>query len=382
MRLVEDVEMLEGEAVVTPAVPSLHAVRWENSTWQIGHGYRLTLETLDCGWLPLDELKPLPGRRKFYESPALNGCALAISRDLYNRLHGFDADMLVWGVEDLDFGLRSWMMGHSILHDPEAVVGHRFRATFDTYEVPYECLLVNQLRMARKCFTTSVWNDWVERCQRRHANRRSEHPEGLWARAWHLFHEHLASADVQRANIQGSRVRDEFGYGERFALTWPRVRSLQLAPGVVSLEGAAGAASSPSPEPYDRRTILIFGYWPPTDIGISGNRSFPKPPFASATYPGHGMFWDWQKYNVPKERYRGHKLVIVTPTFQYPIGYNNFAPGLLAPFWGDGEGSLTVDYNRTAKFFWKTVLEHSPVAILSFSRGELNKRLELGKLRN
>ena len=39
LRLVEDVEMLDGEAVVTPAVPSLDAARWENSTWQIGHGY-------------------------------------------------------------------------------------------------------------------------------------------------------------------------------------------------------------------------------------------------------------------------------------------------------------------------------------------------------
>ena len=57
----------------------------------------------------------------------MSGCAAAVSRELYNRLGGFDADMLVWGVEDLDFGLRTWMMGHSILHDPEAVVGHRFR---------------------------------------------------------------------------------------------------------------------------------------------------------------------------------------------------------------------------------------------------------------
>ncbi len=241
--------MLEGDAVVTPAVPSLDAGRWESSEWQIGHGYRLTLETLDCGWLPLDELRPVLGRRKFYESPALNGCAVAMSRELYNKMRGFDADMLVWGVEDLDFGLRCWMMGHSILHDPEAVVGHRFRAAFDTYEVPYERLLVNQLRMARKCFTNSVWSEWVERCQRRHGTRRNEQPEGLWARAWHLFHEQSASADEERAQIQGRRVGDEFTYAERFGLAWPKIRSSQLSPAVVRLGADQPAQPSATPSP-------------------------------------------------------------------------------------------------------------------------------------
>lgn len=159
-RLVEDVEDLNGEAVMTPAVPALDEKRWKNAAGQVGHGYRLELERFDCGWLPLGDLRPASHKQKrFYESPALIGCALAISRELYDKLWGFDPLMRMWGVEDLDFGLKCWLMGHRILHDPEAVVGHRFRKTFDNYAVPLEQLVVNQLRMARKQFTQGVWSE-------------------------------------------------------------------------------------------------------------------------------------------------------------------------------------------------------------------------------
>ena len=46
-------------------------------------------------------------------------------------------------------------MTSPILHDPEAVVEHRFRAQFDNWSVPYERPIVNQLRMARQQFTQS-----------------------------------------------------------------------------------------------------------------------------------------------------------------------------------------------------------------------------------
>lgn len=42
-------------------------------------------------------------------------------------MRGFDPDMVGWGVEDSDFGLRCWSMGVPILTDPRAIIGHRFR---------------------------------------------------------------------------------------------------------------------------------------------------------------------------------------------------------------------------------------------------------------
>ena len=100
-------------------------------------------------------------RGEFYESPALIGCALAISRALYEELLGFDTGMKEWGVEDLDFGLKAWLMGSMVLNDPKALIGHRFRRAFDNYTVGAVHPLANQLRMARKHFTESVWLDSV-----------------------------------------------------------------------------------------------------------------------------------------------------------------------------------------------------------------------------
>jgi glycosyltransferase involved in cell wall biosynthesis len=83
-RLVEDVEHLKGQAIVTPAIAALDTRRWRNTLSQVGHGYFLDLEQFHSGWLPLAELREAhDGPRKFYESPALIGCAAAVGRELY-----------------------------------------------------------------------------------------------------------------------------------------------------------------------------------------------------------------------------------------------------------------------------------------------------------
>jgi len=271
-RLVEDVEHLEGRAIVTPSVPALCTKTWTNKSAQVGHGYRLGLEKLDCGWVPLGKMRvagtgsfcavrgakgacPPLGRRKLYESPALIGCALAVSRALYDELHGFDPHMFYWGVEDLDFGLRSWLMGHPILHDPKAAIGHRFRNSFDNYSVPFDHLVVNQLRMARKNFTQSVWADWLERCRRRSPQALPDHPEGFWARVWELFLKHEASAESERAYVHARRERDEFWYAERFGLSWPKLGAAIAAPRALAFADqpstgpSAVPSASPSPPP-------------------------------------------------------------------------------------------------------------------------------------
>lgn len=246
-RLIEDVECLHGDAIVTPTVVGLCVTRWKPLLQQIGHGYSLELERLGCDWMPLSAMQEhrVQGRL-FYESPALIGCAFAVHRELYDDLRGFDSHMFCWGVEDLDFGLKCWLMGHQILHDPEAVIAHRFQQQFDNFAVPIERLLVNQLRLARKNFTDSVWNDWLAHCCDRNSGTLAGHPEGLWARVWQLFSDHRASAEQERAHLLAHRVRDEFWYAERFGLPWPKLHSDLLEP---VLRAAADPTPSPSPSP-------------------------------------------------------------------------------------------------------------------------------------
>lgn len=270
-RLVCDIEDSKGNALITPAIAGLDVQRWRNSPSQIGHGYFLDLEKFDCGWLPLSELRGVDiGRRRFYESPASIGCALALSRELYEDLWGFDRHMRLWGVEDLDFGLKSWLMGHPILHDPEAVVGHRFRASFDNYDVPVEHTVVNQLRMARKNFTHGVWSEWLDRCRMRHPGRLPEHPEGLWARVWELFEAQRASVEQERAYLQARRVRDEFWYAERFGLTWPRLHSAPVTLAHSSHLMQIAASPTPPPCPHTDEYAYSVATKKPGGTGLEG----------------------------------------------------------------------------------------------------------------
>lgn len=299
-RLVEDVETLNDNAIITPAVAALCTERWKTLKHQIGHGYFVELERFDCGWLPLTRLKKHSHRGKdFYESPALIGCALAIHRELYDDLRGFDPHMRSWGVEDLDFGLKSWLMGHPILHDPRAIVGHRFRKSFDNFSVPVEHLLLNQLRMARKNFTHGVWAEWLEQTRKRHSGKLVDHPEGLWTHAWKLFEETRASVETERSYLMANRVWDEFWYAERFGLRWSRL----IKPGeasvyreIQSLAAEGSPSPSPSPEPvtFSLRAVQydhVGGAADSWRIKLDGeNTDFRTPEWLANEYPSPYLY--------------------------------------------------------------------------------------------
>ncbi len=210
LRLVNDVEDSEGEAIFTPRVAALDCEKWENSKTALGFGYRVSLLTFGCRWVPLRRLR----RRGYYlESPSLVGCCLAMSRKLYLKLRGFDPHMREWGVEDVDLGLKAWLMGSAILNNPHAIIGHRFRNGFTNFSVATESILVNQIRAARKNFTETTWREWIRRFRKRHA--------GKWKAVWDLFQDGRSSAERERKYILKNRVYDEAWYAERFRLGWP-----------------------------------------------------------------------------------------------------------------------------------------------------------------
>lgn len=250
-RLVRDVDRLPGEVIVTPSIVNLDAARWVSDHTSIGHGYGLDLETLECRWLELTEMAEMTGLGEpLYESPALIGCAFALSRILYDKLWGFDPHMRYWGVEDLDLGLKCWLLGHKIVHDPEIYVAHRFRERFDTYGVPVEHVMANQLRMAYKNLSPSVWQDWVGGCRGRAASDvLPEHPEGVWAQAWRLFDQARSSADPERRSLHGRREHDEFWYARRFGLSWPMLSGAAVVEAGALVTPSVGPSVGPSAGP-------------------------------------------------------------------------------------------------------------------------------------
>jgi len=248
-RLVHVVERLGRDAVVTPQVVALDEADWELDRSRVGNGYFLDLLTLDCGWRDLSELRPVrDSGLQLYESPALIGCAFAVDRRLYARVRGFDPHMLSWGVEDLDFALKTWLLGHRILHDPQAVIGHRFRDSFDDYDVAPDHVLHNQIRTAYKNYGHTAAADWMEACRARNDESLDEHPEGLWARAWQLFGEHRGSAEQERGYLHARRVHDEIWYARRFGLEWPRLAGAGFG-AAIALAGSPGPSHGPSGGP-------------------------------------------------------------------------------------------------------------------------------------
>jgi GT2 family glycosyltransferase len=222
--LVRGLEETGGCAVLTPSIAVLDAERWEILGVPAGDGYGFDLLTMEAGWVSLHNMRESPlGRGNLYESPALIGCAFAVTRALYERLRGFDREMRFWGVEDLDFSLKAWLMGHPILHDPDIVIGHSFQNGFRNYSVEAEEILANQLRMAFKHYAPGAWEEWVQAARLRHSG-------DSWERAWKLFEEGKESAEEERSYLLARCERDERWYARRFGLDWPGMPLPRPAP--------------------------------------------------------------------------------------------------------------------------------------------------------
>lgn len=278
-RLVDVVESGPDDAIIIPTVAALDTETWKVTQNRQGHGYVITLDTFHGQWVSLRQMKSVEIQgRALYESPSLMGCALALRKTHYEKLDGFDLDMRFWGIEDVDLALRCWMLGGQVLHDPQAIIGHRFQPSFSNYSAPREHIVANQMRMARKHLSEAVWKDWLQRCQTRLAALGAD-AQGLYEAAWAIFSERRESVEEQRAYVLGSRVRDEFWYAEQFGLSWP-AKKIVTSPqpelgGFPTAQRLMAAAFSPSPPPEPPRgatsvqTITSSNYVPLTQFAVS-----------------------------------------------------------------------------------------------------------------
>jgi hypothetical protein len=107
------------------------------------------------------------------------------------------------------------------------------------------------------------------------------------------------------------------------------------------------------------RTILLLGYWPPTDVGVAG-----RP----------GMLADWRIARQETRAGKTYRVVALSPRFDEPLGAD--PRDETWPFWGTGQsdgGSCMVDYHDTAERFWSLMAAVRPIAILSFSRWKFTR---------
>lgn len=86
----------------------------------VGYGCRLAVPFMGTHW-----------NREPVESPAevqIAACpATVLSRDLFNRLGGYDDGMIMYGAAEPEFSVRAWLSGAEVILVPQMLVEHRFK---------------------------------------------------------------------------------------------------------------------------------------------------------------------------------------------------------------------------------------------------------------
>jgi GT2 family glycosyltransferase len=85
-----------------------------------GFGLTFRNPALNIRWHDRLSHRPFP-------SLILPGCCLAVRRDIFDAVGGWDEGMYGVGGNDNEFCLRLWLLGYRLLVAPDVVIRHRFR---------------------------------------------------------------------------------------------------------------------------------------------------------------------------------------------------------------------------------------------------------------
>jgi glycosyltransferase involved in cell wall biosynthesis len=86
----------------------------------VGYGCQLVVPFMGTYW----NKEPPPGLTEVQ----IAACpATVLSRDLFNRLGGYDEGMIMYGAAEPEFSLRAWLYGAEVMLVPQLLVEHRFR---------------------------------------------------------------------------------------------------------------------------------------------------------------------------------------------------------------------------------------------------------------
>lgn len=124
---------------VSPGIASTHHPNY------VGYGQTLN-PRLGIAWL----------RQQTYprEVAILPGGCLAVSKNVFSDIGGFDRGFRVWGFEDIEISIKLWLFGYKCFVQPAVKVLHLFRKSHP-YTVTNEHVYYNMLRMAYSHFNDS-----------------------------------------------------------------------------------------------------------------------------------------------------------------------------------------------------------------------------------
>ncbi len=138
---------------------SITAMSWERGGWLVTYPALADLTLLTDSVVPI--------------AYAFGG-AVAVDRQKFLALGGFDALYAPWTVEDIDLSYRAWKRGWRILYEPSSVVHHQHSATIGAHKGKYRRQV-----MARNYFLFTWKNMTSPRLLIEHL---------LWLPLWQLWH--------------------------------------------------------------------------------------------------------------------------------------------------------------------------------------------------
>ncbi|KAI0207889.1 Polypeptide N-acetylgalactosaminyltransferase 5 [Lamellibrachia satsuma] len=118
--------------------------------------------------MPAHERRRLRSEAQAHRSPTLVGCAIAVRKDYFHHIGGFDDAMNVWGGENIELAFRTWMCGGQVLTHPCSRVAHTFKPFAYSFDGDREKIVQkNLMRIAelwmddwKDFFYASTWN-WM-----------------------------------------------------------------------------------------------------------------------------------------------------------------------------------------------------------------------------
>jgi glycosyltransferase involved in cell wall biosynthesis len=114
---------------------------------------------------PSAEQPERPDNRQPYETPIGPGSLFAMRRDEFYRLGGYDEGLYVWGGENTELALKTWMCGGRIVMNPCSRVGHMFRKSPALMKKQWPPKISHELAKKTGCHFQNATDkkDWASR---------------------------------------------------------------------------------------------------------------------------------------------------------------------------------------------------------------------------
>lgn len=129
-----------------------------------GIGNAANPSSVGYGYSWVDTLEPRWNTRKteLFPSPHLAGGCLAISKDVFIDIGGFERGFRVWGREDEEISLKLWLFGYKCYVEPAVKVLHVFRTNAAPFALKWNDIDYNLMRMAYSHFN----EERIKKCKK------------------------------------------------------------------------------------------------------------------------------------------------------------------------------------------------------------------------